>query len=69
MPMLTPNFDDLTISHDFLFKKVMRNKRICKHLIEEILQAKIADIYFPEIEKTLDVFSDSRGVRLDIIVG
>ena len=25
MAMLSPKFDDLTIGHDFLFKKVMRN--------------------------------------------
>ena len=68
MAMLSPKFDDLTIGHDFLFKKVMRNPRICKHLLEEVLQAPIAEISYPEIEKTIDVFYDSRGVRLDVIV-
>ena len=56
MAMLSPKFDDLTIGHDFLFKKVMRNPRICKHLLEEVLQAPIAEISYPEIEKTIDVF-------------
>ena len=68
MAMLSPKFDDLTIGHDFLFKKVMRNPRICKHLLEEVLQAPIAEISYPEIEKTIDVFYDIRGVRLDVIV-
>ena len=68
MAMLSPKFDDLTIGHDFLFKKVMRNPRICKHLLEEVLQAPIAEISYPEIEKTIDVFYYSRGVRLDVIV-
>ena len=53
MAMLSPKFDDLTIGHDFLFKKVMRNPRICKHLLEEVLQAPIAEISYPEIEKTI----------------
>ncbi len=66
MKTALPKFDDLTIQNDFLFKKVMRNKRICKHLLEEILQTKIADISYPEIEKTLDVYYDSRGIRLDV---
>lgn len=48
MAMLSPKFDDLTIGHDFLFKKVMRNPRICKHLLEEVLQAPIAEISYPE---------------------
>ena len=29
---------------DFIFKKVMSRKRICKHLPEELLQIEIADI-------------------------
>ena len=56
MAMLLPKFDDLTIGHDFLFKKVMRNPRICKHLLEEVLQAPIAEISYPEIEKTIVVY-------------
>ena len=64
-----PKFDDLRIEHDFLFKKVMHNKRICKHLLEEILQAKIEEITYQEVEHTLDAFYDSRGVRLDVIIG
>ena len=64
-----PQFDDLRIEHDFLFKKVMHNKRICKHLLEEILQAKIEEITYQEVEHTLDAFYDSRGVRLDVIIG
>ena len=34
MAMLSPKFDYLTIGHDFLFKKVMRNPRICKHRLQ-----------------------------------
>ena len=46
-------WEELTIQDNFLFQKVMQNKRICKHLIELILQIKIKDISFPETEKTL----------------
>lgn len=61
-------FQDLTIQNDFIFKKVMRRKRICKQLIEEILQTKIADISYPEAEKTIEPAYDSRGIRLDVTV-
>ena len=60
------NFDNLTITSDFLFKHIMQRKRICKHLLEEALQTKIADITYLESEQTLDVYPDSRGIRLDI---
>lgn len=68
MQQALTKFDQLTIQSDFIFKKVMSKKRICKHLLEELLQIKIADISYPEVERTLDVYYDSRGIRLDIIV-
>lgn len=61
-------FSQLTLQDDFLFKKVMQNKRICKRLIEEILDIKINSISFPEVEKTLDVARETKGIRLDVIV-
>ncbi|WP_455265447.1 Rpn family recombination-promoting nuclease/putative transposase [Phascolarctobacterium sp.] len=51
-----------------MFKKVMSRKRICKHLLEELLQIEIADINYIEAEKTIDPNYTSHGIRLDIIV-
>lgn len=64
----TKTWDELTIKDNFLFQKVMRNKRICKMLIEEILQIKIKKIAFPDNEKTIDIRLDSKSVRLDVYV-
>ena len=44
MQNLATKFENLTIQSDFIFKKVMSRKRICIHLLEELLQIKIADI-------------------------
>lgn len=60
------NFYNLKLSSDFMFKQVMMRKRICKHLLEEILQTQITDITYLGAEQTLDVYPDSRGIRLDI---
>ena len=60
-------FDNLTIQNDFLFKKVMENKRICKRLIEEILQIQIKTLTFVEIEKSVDIYQSSKGIRMDVI--
>lgn len=65
---MSNTIEHLTLQNDFLFKKVMQNKRICKRLIEEILQIKIQSITFPEIEKVLDISLESKGIRLDVIV-
>lgn len=68
MQNLATKFDNLTIQSDFIFKKVMSRKRICMHLLEELLQIKIADINYFEAEKSLEPDYASRGIRLDIIV-
>lgn len=62
------NFDKLTIANDFLFKHVMLRPRLCKHLLEEILQQPIAEISYVEMEKSIDPYYDSRGIRLDILL-
>lgn len=63
---MSTTFDQLTITNDFLFKKVMQNKRICKHLIEEILHIQIETLTFIELEKTIDIYHNSHGIRLDV---
>ena len=68
MQNLATKFENLTIQSDFIFKKVMSRKRICIHLLEELLEIKIADINYLEAEKSLEPEFVSRGIRLDIIV-
>ena len=68
MQDLLTKFANLTIQSDFIFKKVMSRKRICKHLLEELLQIEIVDINYIEAEKTIDPNYTSHGIRLDIIV-
>ena len=40
----------------------------CKFAIEKILQIKIADITYPDTEKTIDIRLDSKSIRLDVYV-
>lgn len=63
-----PDFDELTIQNNFLFQKVMRNTRLCKHLIEKILGITITHLEFPLTEKTIDARLDAKSIRLDVYV-
>ena len=63
-----PSWQDVTITENFLFEKVMHNKRICKQLIEKILGITIQSIEFPEAEKSIAIRRDSKSVRLDVYV-
>ena len=43
-------FEELNIQDNFMFQKVMRNKRICKATIEQLLDIQIKDITYLEEE-------------------
>ena len=61
-------WEELTICDNFLFQKVMQNKHLCKNLLQRLLKINIADIFYPETEKTIDVSTISKSVRLDVFV-
>ena len=68
MPIHFQKYQELTISNDFMFAKVMRNRKLCKKLLEVILGIKIEKIEYQEEQKTIDVTAAARSVRLDIYV-
>lgn len=49
-----------------MFKLVMRRKRICKKMLEKILQVQIRDIKYLEEEKTIKNRYEGKGIRLDV---
>ncbi|MBR6961241.1 Rpn family recombination-promoting nuclease/putative transposase [Candidatus Saccharibacteria bacterium] len=60
---------DATIRDNFVFGKTMElYPAICRQLIEIILNVKIAEIQYPEREKTIEARSDGKGIRLDVYV-
>ena len=65
---MSENWNDLRISNDFLFGKIMRNPEICKRLIELILDIQIDHIEYPENQKVIDLTHDARSIRLDVYV-
>ena len=59
---------DLTITDGYLFGTVMLNKEICKGVLEAILEIKITDIQFVELEKTVQNGYETKSVRFDVIL-
>ena len=62
------SFDELSIQDNFIFEKVMREKSICKELLERVLEISIRDIAYIETEKTIGSGLDEKGIRLDVYV-
>lgn len=61
-------WEELGLSNDFLFGKVMGNPELCKETLETILGIAIQKIEYPERQKTVDEDKDARSVRLDLYV-
>ena len=62
------DWDAVTITNNFLFQEVFRNKELCKKFIENILHIQIKDIHYPQTEKSVTAQLRSKSIRLDVYV-
>lgn len=58
--------DELTFADDFMFGRVMRNKSICKELLERLLKINIDKLTFPKLQEVLNPCYDTKSIRLDV---
>ena len=61
-------WEDLRISDNFLFLKVMSNAKLCRHFLEKLLRLDIRELKVAQTEKTVDNSPQARGIRLDVYV-
>ena len=61
-------FEDLTISDDFMFCKVMEHEPICKEFLELLFSAKIEKITYLSSQNIITTNSGAKTVRLDVLV-
>ena len=66
--MITKTWDELQIKDDYIFAKVMRDKDICKGVIEKLLPIKVKDLEYIEEQKSIDLSYGAKSVRLDVYV-
>ena len=59
-------FEDLEFSDDFIFCKIMHNPEICAGVIERLLHIKVDHIEYPELQKNIQPYYTSKGVRFDV---
>ncbi|QTQ14369.1 Rpn family recombination-promoting nuclease/putative transposase [Treponema parvum] len=65
---MAKSFDDLTIADDFMFCKVMQDEEICKEFLEMVLVNKIGKIIYLSPQNAIVTGSESKSVRLDLLV-
>lgn len=51
-----------------MFDAVMQDAKICKGVIERLLQIPVDRIEYPELQKTINPLYLQKGVRLDVYV-
>ena len=62
-------WEELQISNDFIFGKIMQDPKLCKGLLQRILPGlKIDRIEYPETQKAIRADIDAKSVRLDVYV-
>lgn len=61
-------WEELTITDDFMFCKVMSDPILCKELLEILLHIKIERLDFLESQKSFRTAPESRGIRLNVYV-
>jgi predicted transposase/invertase (TIGR01784 family) len=62
------NYSTLELSDSFIFSKVMQDEKLCKELLEIILDIDILRLKYIESEKTFEIAPGAKGVRLDVYV-
>ena len=62
------DWDSMNFSNNLVFLEVMKNKELCKHLIEHVLHIHIREILYLETDKSISVRIDSKRIRLDVYV-
>ena len=60
--------EELTFTDDFMFGTIMKNKPICKGVLERLLHIKVGKIEYPSLQKTIAPFYESKGIRLDVYI-
>lgn len=63
---MRPNWDNLTLSDDFLFGYAMQDLNICKEFLEILLNTKIAEIHHLRQQDKIKLSPTSRAVYLDV---
>lgn len=59
-------FQELNLSDDFLFAKVMEDEEILKPVIEKILGIRIQRLTLVQPQKVIEIKPEAKGIRLDI---
>ena len=60
-------FEELKFTDDYMFCKILtENKDICKEVVRLILGCDVKEVVYPDLQKSIEITSDGKGIRLDV---
>ena len=62
------SFDELTISDDFMFCKVMEHEALCRPFLEMVVANTIGNISYLSSQNAITSNSEAKSIRLDVLV-
>jgi hypothetical protein len=57
---------NLTFTDNFMFSQVMKNKEICKEVIETILEIKVGKIEFLTSQHEIQIDPEAKTIAMDV---
>ena len=63
---LQKKWESLTFTDDFIFSRVMRNKKLCRTLLEMILKVKVGTINFLTSHHAIQIDPNAKGIIMDV---
>lgn len=65
---MNKSVEQLTFIDDKMFQAVLNDPQICAELIERLLHVRVDHVEYPELEKAIEPYYTSKGVRLDVYI-
>lgn len=65
---MSEKWEELGLSNNFIFQKVMLNEMLCKKILSEILGKEVIKIDYSAYEQTIEIRDDAKGIRLDVYI-
>ena len=66
LEQLQKQYKELTFTDDFMFSQVMKNKEICKEVIETILGIKVGKIEFLTSQHEIQIDPEAKTIAMDV---
>ncbi len=63
---MAKRYEELTIADDFMFGKVMEDKKFCREVLECLLEQPIGELEGVQTERQFRYTTNGKPVRLDV---